>query len=81
LEQNTVNDELKINVDGGCDITLYSFAYYQKALCDYYINSYKMYNYYYLFGSNKIEEDKNRFVNENKSLIERVKNTEQTLMI
>lgn len=61
-------DEIIVNKDANTAMTLFSFAYYNDAVCANAVNIFKMYNYYYMFGSNKINDEKITFVNANKEL-------------
>lgn len=67
------NKPFIINENGGCNITLFSFAYFDTAICDYDLSAFKLYNYYYLYGANEIDEDKRILTNFNKELIDKLK--------
>lgn len=65
---------ITINDNGNIDMILYSFAYFNEAIDITDINAFKMYNYYYLFGANKINEDKDLFISYNKDLKKKIEN-------
>jgi hypothetical protein len=50
------NEPFTINENGGCNIVLYSFACYQAAICNSDISAFKLYNNYYLYGTNKYQD-------------------------
>ena len=53
----TDDEPFSINENGGCNIVLYSFACYQTAICDTDISTFKLYNNYYLYGTNKYQDN------------------------
>ena len=68
-EEIIAEDEpFTINENGGCHVILYSFAFYQTAVCESDISAFKLYNNYYLYGTNKIQEDNNMLENANQQL-------------
>jgi hypothetical protein len=62
-----------INSNGGCDIVLYSFAIFNKAIDNDDIKAYRLYNYHYLYGANKMDNDMKKLLQNNKELVERLK--------
>ena len=72
------NIPISINDQGNTDAVLYSFAYYDKAICEKDVHIFKMFNYFYMFGANKIYEEKQQFINENKELKKRIEDTKQS---
>lgn len=66
-----------INNNGNIDCILYSFAYYKSAICEKDVHIFKMFNYYYMFGSNKIYDEKQNYLRENTNLKNRIENTQQ----
>lgn len=62
------NIPVKVNDNGNINCILYSFAYYKSAICEKDVHIFKMFNYYYMFGANKIYEEKQHYVDENKNL-------------
>lgn len=67
------NMPITINDNGGCDCIIYSFAYYDSDICKYDINSFKLYNTFYLYGSNRINNEKNIISSHNTELINKLK--------
>jgi len=61
-----------INENGGCDITLFSFAFFNEAICEYDLSAFKLYNYYYMYGANKIEENNVILTNNNNDLVKKL---------
>lgn len=59
---------ITINDNGNIDMVLYSFSYFDEALNDIDINIFKMYNNYYLFGGNQINQEREKYITYNKEL-------------
>ena len=61
-----------INDNGNIDMVIYSFSYFDEALSDKDINIFKMYNNYYLFGANQINDEREKYITYNKELKSRI---------